>query len=529
MATFGVRRPATRAAAWAALIWTELVLAAGVAAGIDAAAYAAALMMIAFAAAMVGAIAARPRRRAVRVLRRPLARRLAGRRCATSRSPPRFAALPLLSDARPLDRRVARRSASRSRSLACLGLAVAVLALAREVGMLRLRLGPESALEIPEEGPALGSRVALIERFSPARPGRARARRLRLRGLPRLLGARAGDRVAGARADARASRSSTRLPSAEAWRELERPGQPLRGRDVARRHRARQGDLQQPRPARERAGDRRAPRARRRRGRRSVAERADRGRPRAAGSRGSRSDTSRRGFLARVGRGPVRGDRRAASSSKAVKPGEADAYHFCGHTYTTGSCPHPSGLPRIDARGYPLGPGREPIDNLGRPINDQGEPVNEDGQRQARSRRAAAAAGAADAGLRRGRQALRLQHLGRRRLVSVLRRARSASSMDCCSYSHTADQRRRRARRATATAAARSSASCTSRRRCRVEPGSSSRSPLAALRDRAHRHLVAVRLLDDRDDRPDRPRGRPADDARGLRDLPSRRARRRQC
>ena len=41
------------------------------------------------------------------------------------------------------------------------GLGVAVLALAREVGLLRLRLGPaaDSALEIPEEGPPLGERV----------------------------------------------------------------------------------------------------------------------------------------------------------------------------------------------------------------------------------------------------------------------------------------------------------------------------------------------------------------------------------
>ena len=31
-----------------------------------------------------------------------------------------------------------------------------------------------------------------------------------------------------------------------------------------------------------------------------------------------------------------------------VRPGEAEAYHFCGHIYTTDGCPHPTGLPRID-------------------------------------------------------------------------------------------------------------------------------------------------------------------------------------
>ena len=50
--------------------------------------------------------------------------------------------------------------------IACAGLAVAVLALAREVGMLRLRLGPEGALEIAEEGPELFSRTRLAPRFS---------------------------------------------------------------------------------------------------------------------------------------------------------------------------------------------------------------------------------------------------------------------------------------------------------------------------------------------------------------------------
>jgi hypothetical protein len=49
--------------------------------------------------------------------------------------------------------------------LACAALAVAVLALAREIGVLRLRVGPGSALEIPEEGPELGSRSPIVERF----------------------------------------------------------------------------------------------------------------------------------------------------------------------------------------------------------------------------------------------------------------------------------------------------------------------------------------------------------------------------
>lgn len=89
--------------------------------------------------------------------------------------------------------------------------------------------------------------------------------------------------------------------------------------------------------------------------------------------------TSRRGLLARAGRALVL----AAGGSvvaAAVKPGDAEAYHFCGHIYTTDSCPHPTGLPRIDARGYPLRArdGR-PVDNLGRPVDAAGRPVDERG------------------------------------------------------------------------------------------------------------------------------------------------------
>jgi hypothetical protein len=90
-------------------------------------------------------------------------------------------------------------------------------------------------------------------------------------------------------------------------------------------------------------------------------------------------DTSRRGFLARIG-GALMAATAGGVVSKAVKPGEADAFHFCGHIFTTGSCPHPHGLPRIDARGYPLRSDGRAIDNLGRLINERGEPVGDDGQ-----------------------------------------------------------------------------------------------------------------------------------------------------
>ena len=69
--------------------------------------------------------------------------------------------------------------------------------------------------------------------------------------------------------------------------------------------------------------------------------------------------------------------------AKLVQPGEADGFHFCGHIYTTDSCPHPLGpaLPRIDRAGYPLDPkDGKPIDNLGRRINGKGEPVDSKGR-----------------------------------------------------------------------------------------------------------------------------------------------------
>ena len=63
-----------------------------------------------------------------------------------------------------------------------------------------------------------------------------------------------------------------------------------------------------------------------------------------------------------------------------LAPGEAEAYHFCGHIYTTDSCPHPTGLPRIDSRGLPIrAKDARPVDDLGRYIDAQGLPVDDDG------------------------------------------------------------------------------------------------------------------------------------------------------
>ena len=90
--------------------------------------------------------------------------------------------------------------------------------------------------------------------------------------------------------------------------------------------------------------------------------------------------TSRRGFLARIGRMLL-----AAAGGGAVAaafgPDDAGAFHFCGHIYTTASCPHPTGLPRVDARGFPLrARDGKPVDDLGRPIDAAGRPVDDQGR-----------------------------------------------------------------------------------------------------------------------------------------------------
>jgi hypothetical protein len=77
--------------------------------------------------------------------------------------------------------------------------------------------------------------------------------------------------------------------------------------------------------------------------------------------------TSRRSFLGKLGKSVV-----ALAGGPlvavALRPDRAEAHHICGHTFTTGSCPHPyDPLTRIDTFGKPLHPGK------GYPVDDNGD------------------------------------------------------------------------------------------------------------------------------------------------------------
>ena len=76
--------------------------------------------------------------------------------------------------------------------------------------------------------------------------------------------------------------------------------------------------------------------------------------------------TSRRSFLGRLGRAVV-GLSGGAVVASALDGGRAEAFHICGHIYTTGSCPHPfHPQTRIDRFGYPVHPIHGyPVDDTG--------------------------------------------------------------------------------------------------------------------------------------------------------------------
>jgi hypothetical protein len=165
MASFGFERGPLRPIAWAGLIAIELGLGVAVALGSDPATYLASGLMLLFAATTVGA----------------LLRGRAGAPCACFGPRSKvswlgvlrnlalaagFALVPHL-DSMDLSTDAWLGIATGVALLACSALAVAVLALAREVGMLRLQLGTQGALEIAGEGPDVGSRAdALASRLA---------------------------------------------------------------------------------------------------------------------------------------------------------------------------------------------------------------------------------------------------------------------------------------------------------------------------------------------------------------------------
>jgi hypothetical protein len=162
--TFGVP-PRTLSALWAGLIALEAALGTGVAVGSDRAAYAAAVLCALFAAVLaVALVHGRAGAPCGCFGARSKVSRLAVVRSASLAAA--FAAVPWVPGGWPSAQGWLALGLGFAFVLLLL-LGVAVLALAREVGLLRLRLGGDAALEITEEGPPIGERVRLIERFRP--------------------------------------------------------------------------------------------------------------------------------------------------------------------------------------------------------------------------------------------------------------------------------------------------------------------------------------------------------------------------
>jgi hypothetical protein len=163
LGTYGIRSEGAARAVWGALVVVELGLGVAVGAGVDAAAYAAAGLLALFCAAQAVALVS-GRAGA------PCACFGAGGRVSRA-SVGRAALLAIAFAALPL---LPRSAVSTEGWLAIglglalvglVGLGVAVLALARELGMLRLAVNPVGALEVPHEGPEVGGRTALGARF----------------------------------------------------------------------------------------------------------------------------------------------------------------------------------------------------------------------------------------------------------------------------------------------------------------------------------------------------------------------------
>ena len=162
LATYGLRGEAA-ARAWAALVAVELALALGVGAGVDGAAWGAAALMTVFAIAQATALVSGRGGAPCACFgaRGSLSRATLGRSVLLAAG---FAVLPLLPrEATSTDAWLGVGLGAALLGLAALG--VVVLALAREVGALRMQLVPQGALEIAHEGPEIGGHTGLGDAF----------------------------------------------------------------------------------------------------------------------------------------------------------------------------------------------------------------------------------------------------------------------------------------------------------------------------------------------------------------------------
>jgi hypothetical protein len=326
--TFGLHGRAARAA-WAPLAALEAALAAGLLAGWGPGPWAAAAVLAAFAAAQAGAIAA--------------GRAGAPCGCFGARGVVSWGAVArttLLAAAAVALAIGARAVPVTVRAAAA---AVALLAAAAIVARARRTAAPDGALEVTGEGPPLGARLDLGAPVRLAFFSSAGCRLCRALLRPaRELGATVFD--------------EDEHPAA--WAAAAVPGAPFAVALAADGTVLATGTVNTARQlasvvaaARERGGLAPAPA------------------PRSSRRRFIATASAAAGALAAV-----------RTVGSLIRPGEAEAYHFCGHIYTTDGCPHPTGLPRIDTRGFPLR-ARDgvPIDDLGRPIDASGAPLNEDG------------------------------------------------------------------------------------------------------------------------------------------------------
>jgi len=166
LATYGIRSPRVALGVWAGLIGVEAVLGVGVAAGLAWAAQAGAVLMAGACAVQVGAILAGRSGAPCACFgaRGRVGSASAGRAAVLAAA---LALVPLL----PREEPSTEGWLAIGLAFALLGLAalcVVVLALAREVGMLRLSVAPRGALEVDHEGPEIGARSALAGAFGEA-------------------------------------------------------------------------------------------------------------------------------------------------------------------------------------------------------------------------------------------------------------------------------------------------------------------------------------------------------------------------